>query len=161
MPRPGSPLRRNRPFLALLTLSAALGAGCGADVMEEEAAREGEPEGSEVGAPPGCDPLLQDCPAGFGCYPSSERSFECVLLPEDLELGGLGDPCAIATECGPGFTCMFREIVPGCSEGFGCCNAFCDATDEIGCAGWGLSCEPLFEDEPVYPTIADLGLCAR
>ncbi len=94
-----------------------------------------------------CDPLVQDCPAGEGCYPDEDApggtGFLC--LPT-IGSGGPGDLCWLLSGCEPGLFCVTPEFVPGCNENFGCCTPLCDITEQpdpcpgvdpsLACVSW-------------------------
>jgi hypothetical protein len=83
-----------------------------------------------------CDPLLQDCEPGWGCFPgfpsdgpfSGFSSGVGTCLPAG-ELGLL-DPCGVFDigSCAPGLVCESSEEVENCSDGWfsGCCRPLCD-----------------------------------
>jgi hypothetical protein len=101
---------------------------------------------------PLCDPLAQDCEAGFACTPSP-GSFACQPS-EQLGTGELGDPCEYGYQCSPGNACIDASKVPGCpSEG--CCSPFC-STSEPDCPN-ALVCVPWFDTDS--PPLPDLGVC--
>ncbi len=89
-----------------------------------------------------CDPVLQDCPPGHGCYPQWGDHFMCGpdVVGETIEVG---DVCEYTTACPAGAVCLPAESVPGC-EGDQCCASFCstedpDACDEVAdstCVPW-------------------------
>ena len=86
-----------------------------------------------------CDPVLQNCPGGQGCYPVEEGEALCA----DSLGAGFGDACSFVNQCSPGLMCVASTAIPGCdgSEA-GCCTAFCDVTapDPDGACGPGFVC---------------------
>ena len=49
------------------------------------------------------------------------------------------------SDCGPGYTCVNGDFVPGCMAGEGCCTAFCTDGDPGGCDELpGSTCTPVF-----------------
>lgn len=68
---------------------------------------------------PSCDPYVQDCPNGQGCY-GLGGTFTC------LPAGGvaLSGPCGTINDCQPGSACLPANAVPGCN-GASCCASFC------------------------------------
>ena len=115
-------------------------------------------EGSLSVCVPGCDPFLQDCDDGLGCYWSG-AAFACaVTLPAALELG---EPCGYLTDCNPGLGCVDAEQVPGCL-GAACCSPYCDTSlGDADCAALpGTTCVAFFEEGQAPPAWETLGLCA-
>lgn len=80
----------------------------------------------------GCDPLLQDCGAGEGCYPIADQEvFVCVWASQNTPLG---EPCGFINDCAPGLGCYDN------------CAEFCEvANPPVDC-----NCDELF---------AGIGLC--
>lgn len=111
---------------------------------------------------PVCDPLLQDCLEGQGCFPTNE-TFTCI--PSSSGSAGIyGDPCEFANRCQPGLYCASAASVPGCTAN-GCCSEFCDLTDPNGVAACGGSaegqeCVPAYADGTAPPGFEHVGFCA-
>jgi hypothetical protein len=111
---------------------------------------------------PVCDPLMQDCVAGQGCYPFTD-GFVC--LPDGSgRSGAFGDPCIESDACDPGLFCAPTEAVPECVDASGCCSELCDVgVDEpdLQCTGQpqGQSCVPWFADGEAPPGLEDVGSC--
>jgi hypothetical protein len=102
-----------------------------------------------------CDPLIQDCAAGTGCYWDG-NSFICgpstdMGIPE-------GDPCGFINDCAPGNTCVAAEFHPQCN-GDQCCAGFCDLDDPT-CVIAGTQCEPWFEEGTAPPGFESVGVCS-
>lgn len=136
---------------ASLWLPACLGPSTPSDSGGEDDTTGGE----YVPLSPECDPLVQDCGPGEACYNvGGDQGFACEMTGESA--GGFGDPCDFPVNCSQGFTCSPGEIVPGCSNGFGCCTAFCDVGDG-GCPG-GTECRKLYESG-APPGFEGIGLC--
>ncbi len=119
-------------------------------------------EGTLILCLPNCDPLLQDCPEGSGCYTTNDI-FSCV--PDaGGEQGAFGEGCEFLNVCDPGLFCANPEGVPDCQGSIGCCSSFCDTTDPMatancpGAAG-GQECVPWFEDGQAPPGYENLGAC--
>lgn len=103
-----------------------------------------------------CDPLLQTCPDGQGCYDADLDAFVCWDAPETPPTAG--EPCQGNTLCAPGSTCSPGAKVPGCAANR-CCAPFCDLDaapdpcEAIGpqwtCVGYGSA----------QPDLANLGVC--
>ncbi|MEM9452935.1 MAG: hypothetical protein AAGF11_02065 [Myxococcota bacterium] len=98
-----------------------------------------------AGAPPpsglDCNPLLQDCPEGEGCYPDA-MGFTCDTAGMALAGDACGAGCAVGLLCDAG-TCA--EI---CDMSFRLCN---DPT---------LSCVDYFAPGTAPPGLEDMGYCA-
>lgn len=109
-----------------------------------------------------CDPTIQGCPSGLGCYTLGAAG-EPVCWPDfSGKLGTYGDPCGFANGCDPGLACIGQAYVPGC-ESDACCSEFCDlnAPDPSSqCSGQadGQSCEPVYGDDPP-PALEHVGVC--
>jgi hypothetical protein len=72
-----------------------------------------------------CDPLLQDCPPGQGCYDSPTGIFVC-FADASGSAGLDGDPCPPAdgeNTCDPGLWCGPGSN--GCAD-VNCCTPYCD-----------------------------------
>ncbi|NJK33299.1 MAG: hypothetical protein HC927_13360 [Deltaproteobacteria bacterium] len=97
-------------------------------------------QGSLTLCTPICDPLLQDCGPGDGCYFVND-GFACVPSTADIPLG---DPCGFINDCAPGLMCVTADSLPDCA-GPSCCAAFCDLQgppDQCGILP-GTSCQPV------------------
>jgi len=111
---------------------------------------------------PICDPLLQDCVEGQGCYPIDD-GFACA--PDaGGEDGAYGEACAFINVCDPGMFCANPEAVPNCASE-GCCSPFCDMSDPDagaacpGAAG-GQECVAWYEEGQAPPGFENVGACA-
>jgi hypothetical protein len=68
-----------------------------------------------------CDPLVQDCDSGLGCYFDNE-GYSCQTAGSV----GLYDECEFANSCTPGLLCAQPFANSNCNEAhIGCCVAFC------------------------------------
>lgn len=97
---------------------------------------------------PGCDPILQDCPEGEGCY-AGTSSFWC-RPDESGEGGNFGDPCELDRQCSPGLHCLGGPTVPGCTDEERCCTNFCDLTTadpDAACSHEDQICMPYLNQE--------------
>ncbi len=106
---------------------------------------------------PGCDPLLQDCPEGSGCYAIDGDNGNTICIPDASGDGGLdGDPCEYDNVCDPGLICIGGSA--GCTAMW-CCTPWCDLTASNSCPGMaqGEECVPHFADPP--PGADDVGIC--
>jgi hypothetical protein len=89
-----------------------------------------------------CDPVMQTCDAGDGCYLVGEAY---VCAPSSAPDAMPGDACEDVTDCAPGDTCVNGAFVPGCTPGEGCCTPFCTEGDPGGCDEVpGSACAALF-----------------
>jgi hypothetical protein len=110
---------------------------------------------------PTCDPLVQDCGEGQGCWPTTQGAFHCVYFAQSE--GVHGYPCTNSFwDCDPGLACIEPERVPGCTGANGCCASFCDTADHGACANYeGTTCVPWFGPGESPPCITEtLGVCA-
>jgi hypothetical protein len=71
---------------------------------------------------PICDPLLQDCVDGDGCYLTND---EFLCQPVFGVPAGHGEPCTFVDSCEVGLQCTDGVNVVGCA-GLSCCTEFCD-----------------------------------
>ncbi|MCA9706983.1 MAG: hypothetical protein KDK70_14110 [Myxococcales bacterium] len=100
-----------------------------------------------------CDPLLQDCPVGQGCYAAFD-GFLCAQPGAPEGLGNDGDPCSTVQSCNPGLIC--RTGTAGCPMDGACCTPICElGVDD--CSDPAEDCVPALEDPP--PGLVDVGYC--
>ena len=108
-----------------------------------------------------CDPLIQDCPDGQGCYASSGTGeFICFKYSGENGEGMPGDPCNYLNQCQPGTACLTAASVEGCGAEASCCAPFCDLSDadpDMNCNAAEM-CTAFFADPP--PDYVDVGVCA-
>jgi hypothetical protein len=108
---------------------------------------------------PTCDPLIQDCNAGLGCYWNEDDfEFQCIFTTQDFPAG---EPCGFVNDCAPGHLCREAALSPNCA-GERCCLPFCDL--ELGDAACeaqlpGTVCVPFFDQGMALPGYEQLGLC--
>jgi len=102
-----------------------------------------------------CDPLLQDCPIGQGCYRALEL-FVCAMPGPPEGLGNDGDPCATIQGCNPGLICA--NGTEGCGAESGCCTPICDLSEPDTCTSPSEDCLQVLADPP--PEWQDVGACA-
>ncbi|HVI01648.1 MAG TPA: hypothetical protein VM869_23190, partial [Enhygromyxa sp.] len=90
-----------------------------------------------------CDPTLQDCGAGLGCF-WANNDFNCIFTARDIPAG---EPCGFINDCAAGLGCLPAEVLPDCA-GSACCSAFCDLNrgDEPCDAIPGTVCSAFFEE---------------
>jgi len=111
-----------------------------------------------------CDPVVQDCASGLGCYPLGSNGAPVCWPDFSGEGGAYGDPCATGNGCDPGLFCAGQFVVPGC-EHEACCSEFCDLTvadPDAQCSGQaqGQICQSFFFEETPTPGLEHLGVCA-
>ena len=104
-----------------------------------------------------CDPLVQDCAEGLGCYISGGQAlFICQPVSGGYDEGA---PCIYTNDCVPGFFCAAGESVPECSDS-GCCTSYCDLSEADPCAATpGTECVQFFNDGEAPPLYDNLGVC--
>jgi hypothetical protein len=105
---------------------------------------------------PNCDPLLQECTEGLGCYWSGgSQTFQCIITA-----GGIptGEACGFNNDCNPGHFCADAAALETC-DGSACCAVFCDLTEDPSTCVAPLECVSFFEEGQAPPTYEDLGLC--
>ena len=108
----------------------------------------------------GCDPLLQDCPNGVGCYPGAVDGFICTASGADVGAGNDGDACQAITSCNPGLTCVGADALAGCNDA-SCCTPWCDTTgDASQCPEATEECVAYFEQGMAPPEYVNVGICA-
>lgn len=100
---------------------------------------------------PLCNPILQDCPVGQGCYPFDSQ-FICAPAAE--RAGSDGDGCQYLNDCQPALACVDSGALANC-DGPACCTEIC-ALSLDDCPDPTESCLPAFED--VFPQY-DVGFC--
>ena len=103
-----------------------------------------------------CDPLVQDCGEGLGCYISGGQAlFLCQPVSGGYDEGA---PCIYTNDCVPGLFCSAGEAVPGCTDS-GCCTAYCDLNEANSCTLEGTECVQFFDDGTAPPLYDNLGVC--
>jgi hypothetical protein len=103
----------------------------------------------------GCDPLLQDCPDGMGCYAVDGAEGDTVCMTDSSGAGGLdGEPCEYDNVCDPGLVCIGGSA--GCNTTW-CCTPWCDMSQANTCPGAGEECIAHYQAPP--PGAEDLGIC--
>lgn len=99
-----------------------------------------------------CDPLLQACPDGQGCYgigvPGEDAPTSCLRPGEGVHSLGL-----LPAACPVGTTDIPDDLRDECMNAMEtCCASWC-STDEVDACGAGLSCLPWGIGD------SDLGVC--
>lgn len=112
-----------------------------------------------------CDPLVQNCPEGNGCYPDADEDggtgFLC--LPS-IGPSAVGGPCWLLSGCQPGLICVTPDFVPSCNQNFGCCTPLCDITetpDPCPAVDTALECVSWYIGGQMPPDVsyANVGAC--
>ena len=106
-----------------------------------------------------CDPLVQDCDVGQGCYPSGGETFVCFKTSVGVGEGGQGDGCNYTNQCQPGLMCANAAAVVGCADQNGCCSPFCDVDEGSGPCQAGEECVAYFEAGSAPAGYEDVGVC--
>jgi hypothetical protein len=105
---------------------------------------------------PTCDPLVQDCGEGLGCF-WANVSFSCIFTAGEIPTG---EPCGYLNDCVPGDYCVDAANLPSC-VGSSCCTAFCDL--QLGDAGCAMqpntTCVSFFEQGMAPPGYENVGIC--
>ena len=100
-----------------------------------------------------CNPLLQDCDPGLGCFYISSEFF-CVLLGGEIPSG---EPCGSWNDCVAGDICVDAATLPACA-GASCCADFCSLGDPA-CLAAGTECVAFFEPGRAPAGHEDVGVC--
>lgn len=105
---------------------------------------------------PTCDPLVQDCGDGDGCYWTVDN-FNCVVTTLDIPTG---EPCGFINDCAPGNLCTDTAVLPECEDA-ACCTSYCDLQlGDAECAAQpGTACVAFFEQGMVPSEYANVGVC--
>lgn len=114
-------------------------------------------EGTITVCLPDCDPLLQECDEGLGCYFSGgSNTFQCIIVAGD----GIptGDPCGFNNDCAPGNFCAAADVLNNCN-GSACCAVFCDLLEDPDPCADPYQCVPFFDEGTAPPQYQDLGVC--
>lgn len=102
-----------------------------------------------------CDPILQDCPAGQGCYAAFDN-FVCAMPGAPDGQGNDGDPCYTIQSCNPGLIC--RSGTAGCDMAGTCCTPVCELSGPPDqCSDPSEMCIPALENPS--PGLEDIGYC--
>lgn len=107
-----------------------------------------------------CDPLVQDCPEGQGCYNSAGDTFVCFKESAMPGEGGPGSECMFINQCTAGSFCASVEAVANCPMGAsGCCTPYCPVSGGDAPCQMGESCVAFFEMGMAPPGYEDVGVC--
>lgn len=155
---------------SMTSISTSSGAGPTTDASESDPGSTTETPGTETSTTAGedtssstgsgfeeCDPLVQNCGRGEGCYADGE-AFGCQ---EDASgaSGSQADECAAENDCDLGFQCLNADVVGSCGGGAaGCCSAFCDLSAPE-CPNSSPTCTPWYDPGPPPPGLEDVGVC--
>jgi len=122
---------------------------------------EGANEGTLPICLPKCDPLIQDCPDGQGCYGDLSLPFFICATPDTGMGTGVDDePCEFTNACAPGFSCEAAATQAGCDGGsMGCCTPFCSVMGGNGPCDMKEECVPFYPMN-APPGLEDVGVCA-
>lgn len=108
---------------------------------------------------PECDPLVQDCGEGEGCYSLSFGGglvFGCAPDASGDE-GNFGEPCEFINGCSIGLLCETADALVDCEAG-ACCTTFCDASQVASCPA-GYTCNPFHSPGNAPPDEENYGYC--
>ncbi len=105
-----------------------------------------------------CDPLLQDCDGGLGCYGVGTQGFVCSQPGFDAGLGNDGDMCYTIQSCQPGLQCTAAEVLDSCGAAR-CCTPYCDLAEPDPCTA-PETCVAYYEAGTAPPGYENVGICA-
>lgn len=108
---------------------------------------------------PGCDPVLQDCNDGNGCYPVNDGFLCAPDASEDA--GQVNDPCEFVNVCDPGLACIDSATASAACDpklSAGCCQPFC-AFPGAACPNPDQECVPWFEAGQAPEGQENIGIC--
>jgi hypothetical protein len=112
-----------------------------------------------------CNPLVQACPPGQGCYPDENAAGGTgfICLPTIAGEGTFLELCWLLSGCAPGFICGSPDFLPGCNGVVGCCTPLCDITEPDTCSEFhpDLECISWYYqgDDPPNAMLQDVGAC--
>ena len=107
-----------------------------------------------------CDPIVQDCPDGQGCYNSAGDLFVCFKESAMPGEGGTGAECQYINQCQKGGFCATAGSVTGCDPmSSGCCTPFCPISGGPAPCQMGEECVPFFEMFTAPPGLEHVGAC--
>lgn len=111
-----------------------------------------------------CDPLVQDCADGEGCYMDAIKvgntNFVCLPVVQEGKGKVFQDPCFGWSSCEAGYACVFPEFVDGC-DGL-CCTPWCDLSEGDGACqelSPNMYCIPWYSETQAPPGLEDVGVC--
>jgi hypothetical protein len=102
-----------------------------------------------------CDPLVQDCDEGLGCY-WTNFDFLCVFETQNVPLG---EPCGFWNDCLAGLYCADAAALPECA-GSSCCTEYCEFGNPMAmCSTPGTECVAFFEQGMAPEGYENVGVC--
>lgn len=110
----------------------------------------------------GCDPVVQDCAEGEGCWPAG---VEWACQGEASQPGSMpADACTSSTECAPGLVCLVGSPLSDCASAGGCCTPVCDAGSPDGDAACtqvdaAATCQPWYAESEAPIGLDHVGVC--
>ena len=105
-----------------------------------------------------CHPLLDECPADYGCFPVGNAGFFCAPSTPD-GAGMAGDSCFTISSCAPGFACRSGASQAACVHDR-CCTPICHVKDQEGPCVAPETCVPYYDpDDAPRPELAGIGYC--
>lgn len=112
-----------------------------------------------------CDPLLQNCAAGEGCYMDAIKvgntGFVCLPVVQGGAEATYQEPCIGWSSCAPGFACIFDALVPDCTFSY-CCSPWCDTSGgDAPCQELDekMSCIAWYSQGQAPPGFENVGVC--
>lgn len=112
-----------------------------------------------------CDPLLQNCADGEGCYMDAIKvggtGFVCLPVVQGGAEATFQDTCIGWSSCAPGFACIYDSLVPDCSFSY-CCSPWCDLSEGDGpCQELSdkMSCIAWYPEDQAPPGFENVGVC--
>lgn len=101
-----------------------------------------------------CDPIVQDCSPGLGCFAAFDN-FVCAQPGYPEGGGGDGDPCATIQGCQPGLVCS--AVTEDC-QATSCCSPICDLNEgNAECTNPAEMCIQALDNPP--PSLQNVGVC--
>ncbi len=105
---------------------------------------------------PWCDPLGDDCTAGYACIPM-DGTFGCFLN----EAAQVNDICVSANACAQGLLCIESAMASAAcdAQAPGCCQPYCELPNGL-CPNPDQQCRPWYDPMgEVPPGYEDVGFC--
>jgi hypothetical protein len=102
-----------------------------------------------------CDPVLQDCGEGLGCY-WDDTAFNCIFTTDDIPTG---EPCGFINDCAAGNVCADAATLPECASSE-CCADLCNLLlGDEQCSEPGTACIPFYDEGETPPGDEHVGIC--
>jgi hypothetical protein len=112
-----------------------------------------------------CDPLLQNCAEGEGCYMDAIKvgntNFVCLPVVQGGAEATFQDTCIGWSSCAPGYACVYDSFVPDCSFSY-CCTPWCDLSEgDAPCQELDekMSCIAWYSQDQAPPGLENVGVC--